>query len=327
METLEIIRQRREEFPMIIDNPPPPTSFIEANTIPITLQEIEQKCIIPVFSKDNETTISQLDFVQATYDTASEYFTGATLLEAQIRVSHPIKGRVPEARNKLATQLEEHERTLYYERMAFTIEIPEITREIMGNRLNLVIGGVKSYNEDNLFNKKGSAETFHLFIGFQNKVCLNLCISTDGLKDFIKVTSLQALKSHIYQLISKYDAMANLVELEEFTKRSITEHQFAQLIGKSKLFYYLPTADKRGLPQFQFLDCHINAICNDYYSDKSFCRNPDGSINLWNLYNLFTGANKNSYIDRFLNRGLNAGQFVSSLNNALATNKNFWFIE
>ena len=312
---------------MIIDNPPPPTSFIEANTLPITLLELEQKCIIPVFSKDNETTISQLDFVQATYDTASEYFTGATLLEAQIRVSHPIKGRVPEARNKLANQLEEHERTLYYERMAFTIEIPEITREIMGNRLNLVIGGVKSYNEDNLFNKKGSAETFHLFVGFQNKVCLNMCIWTDGLKDFIKVTSLQGLKNHIHQLISKYDAMANLVQLEEFTKRSITEHQFAQLIGKSKLFYYLPTADKKGLPQFQFLDCHINRIANDYYSDKSFCRNSDGSINLWNLYNLFTGANKNSYIDRFLNRGLNAGQFVSSLNNALATDKNFWFIE
>ncbi|WP_343671721.1 DUF3871 family protein [Chitinophaga sp.] len=34
--------------------------------------------------------------------------------------------------------------------------------------------------------------------------------------------------------------------------------------------------------------------------DDSFCREVDGSINLWTLYNLFTGANKSSYIDTFL---------------------------
>ena len=128
-------------------------------------------------------------------------------------------------------------------------------------------------------------------------------------------------------MLLKYDAMANLSLLEEFTERYITEHQFAQLIGKSKLYNYLPTADKKMLPNFQFLDCHINSIANDYYSNHSFCRESNGNINLWRLYNLFTGANKNSYIDKFLTRGLNAGQFVSSLNYALKEKENFWFID
>lgn len=302
-------------------------SFIEANTTSITLHEIETKNIIPVFSKDNETAISHVEFIEATYETARNYFNGTQLLQPQIRVSHPIKGRTPEARNKSANELLEHERTLYYERMAFTIEIPAISREIQGNPLNLVIGGVKAYNEDNLFNKKGSAENFKLFIGFQNKVCLNLCIWTDGLKEEIKVTSLDALTTHIHKLISSYDALGSLVRMEHFTERTITERQFAQLIGKSKLYNYLPNAERKALPNFQFLDCHINTIANDYYSDKSFCRNSDGTINLWRLYNLFTGANKNSYIDKFLSRSLNASQFIGQLDNALTSGESFWFIE
>ncbi len=303
------------------------SGFIEANTLPITIQEIEQKNIIPVFSKDNETTISHVEFIQATFNTAKDYFNGAKLLQPDIRVSHPIKGRTPEARNKAANELLDHERTLYYERMAFLIEIPEISRDIMGNNLSLVIGGVKSYSMDNLFNKKGSNEHFQVFIGFQNKVCLNLCVRTDGLKEEIKVTSLQALTTEIHQLISNYDALGTLVEMEQFTQQHITEHQFAQLIGKSKLYNYLPTSERKALPNFQFLDCHINTIANDYYSNRSFCRNNDGTINLWRLYNLFTGANRNSYIDKYLSRSLNASQFISSLNQALIQKERFWFIE
>ena len=327
MEALAINNHRAEEEPATVLRSSTSTGFIEANTMPITIQEIEQKNIIPVFSKDNETAISHVEFIETTYNTAKDYFKGVELLHPVIRVSHAIKGRIPEARNKPANELLEHERTLYYERLAFLIEVPEISREIQGNRLNLVIGGVKAYNEDNLFNKKGSAETFHVFIGFQNKVCLNLSIWTDGLKQEIKVSNLSALTTQIHQLISNYDAMGSLVAMEQFAERHITEHQFAQLIGKAKLYNYLPTSERKALPAFQFLDCHINAIANDYYADRSFCRNNDGTINLWRLYNLFTGANKNSYIDKFLNRSLNASQFITSLNHALTTRQNFWFIE
>ena len=55
-----------------------------------------------------------------------------------------------------------------------------------------------------------------------------------------------------------------------------------------------------------FGDAQIGMIAKDYYQDKSFCRRGDGSICLWNVYNLFTGANKQSYVDTFLDRGVNA---------------------
>ena len=325
MQALAAHNHQTDELPVL--EVQQPNSFIEANTIATTIEELELKTIIPVFSKCNTTAISHVEFIETVHSVAQTYFNGTTILKPQIRVSHPIKGRVASARNKPASELEEHEKTLYYERMAFTLEIPEISREIMGNRLNLVIGGVKSYHLDNLFNKKGSAENFKVFIGFQNKVCLNMCIWTDGLKDEIKVTNLQSLGATIHELISGYNAKENLLQMAEFATSYITEHQFAQLIGKSKLYNYLPTSDKKLLPNFQFLDCHINSIAQDYYSDQSFCRSSDGTINLWNLYNLFTGANRNSYIDKYLTRGVNASQFVSSLHNALRSNEKFWFIE
>lgn len=41
-----------------------PSRFIEANTEPVSLSEIREKHLIPVFVKDNQPTISQVDFIR-----------------------------------------------------------------------------------------------------------------------------------------------------------------------------------------------------------------------------------------------------------------------
>lgn len=62
--------------------------------------------------------------------------------------------------------------------------------------------------------------------------------------------------------------------------------------------------------------------------DPIFAKNEDGSIDLWNLYNLFTGAVKSSYIDSYLDRGLNAYEFVERIRRALnRENGHDWFID
>ncbi len=96
-----------------------------------------------------------------------------------------------------------------------------------------------------------------------------------------------------------------LLGMQELTKHSLTEHQFAQVIGKSKLYHYLPKKEKSSLPTLLLNDGHMNTIAKDYYQDDSFCRNTQGVINLWKLYNLFISANKSSYIDTFLDRNAN----------------------
>lgn len=302
-------------------------SFIEANTIALDLDDIKKNHIIPVFVKDNETTISHVEFVETMQKVAKDHYNGIKLLEPCIRVSHEIKGRIPEARNKAAKELLAHEKTIYYERMAFMIELPEISKNINGNNLSLVIGGVKAYNEDNLYNKKGSSEHFKIFIGFQNKVCLNLCIWTDGLKADVIATSTHDLAKAIYSLISNFQAERQLEEMSQFVKLSISERQFAQIIGKCKMYQYLSAEERKDLPYLMFGDNHMSNITKEYYSNGSFCRDHNGNINLWNLFNLYTGANKSSYIDKFLERGLNASEFVSSIGKTLISNSHSWFLE
>ena len=136
--------------------------FITANTIAGNLYEMKAHHLIPVFSKDNESTISHSEFVEITNEVAGRFFKGERLLLPSIRVSHSIKGRTPEAMGKPAKELLEHERTLYYERCAFIIELPGITETVSGNSLSLTIGGVRAYNHENLYNRK-SEEKFKIF--------------------------------------------------------------------------------------------------------------------------------------------------------------------
>ncbi len=74
-------------------------------------------------------------------------------------------------------------------------------------------------------------------------------------------------------------------------------------------------------------DQQLNSICKDYYKDQSFCRGEDGSINLWKLYNLFTAANKSSYIDSFLEKAASAESLVFNIKNAMDGKASSWFLQ
>jgi hypothetical protein len=246
--------------------------------------------------------------------------------EPEIRVSHQIKGRIPDAIHKNVKDLLEHEKTQYFERMAFIIKVPGIVETINGNPVELTIGGVRSYNLQNLNNKK-SFEKFKFFIGFQNKVCCNLCVWSDGFVEELKVTSYQELQSKILEVIQNYNAEKHLGEMKQLAQYSLTENQFAQLLGRARLYQHLPKSEKAIIPSLNFTDGHINTIAKDYYEDESFSRNNHGDINLWDVYNLFTQANKSSYIDTFLDRNVNAFEFTKGIQNALMGNGNYhWFL-
>ncbi len=300
--------------------------FIEANTKSVGFSVLKDDCIIPVFAKDNEKTIAHQEFIEITQECIHSVFPNEQIGLPEIRVSHEIKGRIPQAIHKSAKELLEHEKTQYYERMAFVIRIPSIVETINGNSLSLIVGGVRAFNHENLYGKR-SFEKFKFFIGFQNLVCCNLCISTDGFKSELRVGSIEELQKSILNVISNYHAKNHIEAMKELTKQSLTEHQFAQLIGKAKLYNYLPKAQRIELPKMDFADRQMNSIAEDYYKDQSFCKDDNGNINLWNVYNLFTTANKSSYIDSFLDRNVNALDFTNGLATALNGDSNFhWFL-
>lgn len=302
--------------------------FIEANTKEVTIEHLKDDCIVPVFSKDNEITISHPNFIESVWEAANRVFPSESIELPEIRVSHIIKGRTPEAIHKSVKDLLEEDKTIYYERMMFCFEIPSIHEDIAGNRLNLTIGGVMSYNHENLYSKKGM-EKFKLFIGFKNLVCCNMCVSTDGFKSELKVMDVNGLLNAAMQLFQEYNAAKHLYYMGAFKDSFMTEHQFAQFLGKSRLYQYLPNEQRRLLPQMLMTDTQIGIVAKSFYHDDNFSL-PDNQkeISMWNVYNLLTGANKSSYIDNFLDRAYNATQLADGLNRALYEDSEYnWFIQ
>lgn len=300
--------------------------FIEANTEEATLYQLQNECTIPVFSKDNELTISHLEFVETVRKCVANEFKNETIFEPEIRVSHIIKGRTIDAINKPVSELLPHEKTMYWERLAFCIEIPSITRIIDGNTLALCVGGVRALNHQNLYSRK-SAERFKVFIGFRNLVCLNTCISTDGFLSDAKVLSIDELQKHIIQLLTSYNMENHFSAMQSLESQYLTETQFCQILGRGRLYQHLPKSLKVSIPELQFNDGQFNAMAKAYFEDKNFSKDSNGNISLWKMFNLFTGANKSSYIDSFLDKGINAFEFTQGIQKALIGDGDYcWFM-
>ena len=292
----------KQSFPILYSNDPLPITslrstldkpisrlpFIEANTKEVDFMHLQKDCIVPVFSKDNEVTISHPEFIEAIWNAANTVFPQEEI-------------------NK-----------------------PTIFETIDGNRLNLTIGGVRAYNHENLYSKK-SMEKFKVFIGFKNLVCCNMCVSTDGYKSELKVMSVNDLMQEAIRLFQSYKFESHLQMMSALQNYSMTEHQFAQFIGKSRLYQYIPASSKKLLPPVLLTDTQIGLVARSYYQDENFSHHNDNNkeISMWNVYNLFTGANKTSYIDNFLDRANNASDVAFGLCDTISNvNKDFaWFIE
>lgn len=313
------------EDAVVIGNEVSSDQFIHANTITVSNKELREGCIIPVFSKDNESTISHSEYINTTYQTVEKFFGNERILEPAIRVSHPIKGRIPEAMGKPAKELLEAEKTLYYERMAFVMELPGIKDLVGGNELSLTVGGVRAYNQENLYNRK-SEEKFKVFVGFKNQVCTNLCVFTDGAYREIKVRTLNELSFEIFNLLSEFDPARQFKLLQTYGNYELSESQFAHLLGKARMFQHLPVKQKAELQPFPLSDTQVGTVAREYYHDEAFSRNQNGGLDFWKLYNLFTGANKSSYIDTFLDRGAGCFAFMQFLTQQVAAGNNSWYL-
>ena len=92
------------------------------------------------------------------------------------------------------------------------------------------------------------------------------------------------------------------------------------------MFPYLPSAISQEIPDLELGDSQLSMVKKDYYEYHSFCRETNGNINLWRLFNLFTGANKSSCIDRFLERNVSISGFVEGLKTAMNEPQSSWYL-
>ena len=98
----------------------PESHFIESNTQPITLEELSEKNIVPTFG-DGTVSTSHQSFIESVLEAGRTVF--GDLSPVDIRVSHPINGRVPSALHKKANELLEEDKTLYWQRIGFVSHV------------------------------------------------------------------------------------------------------------------------------------------------------------------------------------------------------------
>ncbi len=292
------------EDAVVLDNIDPDNhpNFIESNTSAVTLEELTKKCIVPTLA-DNTLTISHTAFIKSVIEAGQTIFGELTPVE--IRASHKILGRIPSALHKKISEIADSERTMYFQRMAFVCHVAGLTRFINGQPVHLCIGGVRAYNEDKLFGRE-SPMKFKIFVGWQVRVCSNLCLTCDGFTGNFDALTASDIKERALQLFSGFDPHKdeNLRTLEALGNTRITEEQFCGIIGRLRLYQALPTATRNelGLPNVILGDQAVNAVVRGYVENPNFKKEE---------------AVKQTYIDKWLERNQNCTDFTFGIQQAI----------
>ena len=304
---------------------PTSVNFLEANTNAITLEELAEQCVVPTWA-NQELTISHQDFISTVRDAACNVFAGETINTPDIRVSHIVRGRIPSALGKRSSELLESEKTQFYQRLAFAFTIPSLHECIDGQRLELCIGGVRNYSDLNLYRANRGMEKFTIFIGWRVNVCSNQVLTGDGVRLAIEVMSLHDLYRAVVDLFDSFNFEKDIQLLQTLTQTRLTETQFAQIVGRMRLYQALPSYQQRRVPKLLITDSQINNVSRDYYSNPNFGA-KDSTISMFDFHNLLTEANKSSYIDSYVQRGINATEVTVGICKALQGDSEYsWFL-
>ena len=304
---------------------PTSVNFLEANTNAISMEELTEQCVVPTWA-NQELTISHQDFISTVHDAACNVFAGETINNPEIRVSHIVRGRIPSALNKRSSELLESEKTQFYQRLAFAFTIPSLHECISGQRLELCVGGVRNYSDLNLYRANRGMEKFTVFIGWRVNVCSNQVLTGEGVKLSFEVMSLHDLYKAVLDLFYNFNLDNDIQLLQSLTQMRLSETQFAQIVGRMRLYQALPSHLQRELPKLLITDSQINNVCRDYYSNPNF-GTKDSSISMFDFHNLLTEANKSSYIDSYVQRAINATDVTVGISRALQGDSEYsWFL-
>lgn len=300
-------------------------NFLEANTDAISMEDLVEKCVVPTWA-NQELTIAHQDFINCVNDAAKDFYQGEDVNDPDIRVSHIVRGRIPSALHKRASELLECEKTQFYQRLAFAFTIPTIYETVAGERLELCVGGVRNYNDLNLYRASKGVEKFSVFVGWRVNICSNQFLTGDGLLLQIEVTSLHDLYQRVMQLFQNFNPAAEIHLMQTLSNTHLTETQFAQIVGRMRLYQALPNNYGKAVPKLLITDSQINSVCRSFYADTHFGM-KNGEISMFDFHNLLTEANKNSYIDTYLMRAENATKVSVGINNALHGDSTYsWFL-
>lgn len=309
---------------------PPQPSFIEANTSEVSLSDLKTKCIIPTFGMTNELTLSHQEIAESIYAAAAEKYGKNNVSDMEFRVSHPISGRTPDAIHKKTNELLDSEKTLFYQRIAACLTVKSKSGTLCGEDTNFTIGFVRSYHTTNLYGSK-TPEKITIYCGTAVRVCSNLCLSLNGLRDNVECMTGADVYQNISELLDSYQANYNqdMERLEGLGRTRITISQFCRLIGRLRLYQALSTQEQHKLPEILLGDALCNEATRLFVSSRWGLKDGQDSINCFEMLQCFNEACKQSYIHNFLSKNVNCTELCLNVQKVLeGDNENpySWFL-
>lgn len=304
-------------------------NFIEGPSNEISMLDLTTKNIIPTFG-DNSLTISHQKFIETTRKAAEVIFGQGNVTTAEVRVSHPIIGRIPSAQHKKASELTDEEKTVFYQRLAWIAHITTMNTSINGQQVSLTIGGTRSYHEDKLYARQ-NPQHFLCFIAFRVRVCSNLICTHNGVSEKLLCMTEADIFQHALQLFQRFNEVKGqtLYDLENLHNVWLSQEQFCKILGRLRLYQALPNAQQKQLPQILLGDSVINAATREYIKNPNFgMGDGDGSLSCWMLMNLLNEAVKSSYTDLWIDRNANCTEFAAGIAKAINGEDNGynWFL-
>lgn len=293
-------------------------NFIEGPSSEIMMSDLTSKNIIPTFG-DSTLTISHQKFIETTRKAAEVIFGNDNVSLPELRVSHPIIGRIPSAQHKKANELMENEKTIFYQRLAWIAQISSLTTFVNGQAVSLTIGGTRSYHEDKLYGKQ-VPQKFRIFIGFRVRVCSNMMLTCDGVSEYLNCMTEADIFEKAINLFQQFNAVkeSTLYDLENLNKTWLSQEDFCKIIGRLRLYQALPVPKQKQLPKILLGDSVVNAATREYIKNPNFgIGEGSGSITCWQLMNLLNEAVKNSYTDLWIDRNQNCTDFAMGIANSL----------
>ena len=220
----------------------------------------------------------------------------------------------------------ESEKTQFYQRLAFAFTIPTIYETLNGQKLELCVGGVRNYSDLNLYRQTRGTEKFSIFVGWRVHICSNQILTGEGTKLSFEVMDVKDIYKTVMELLYNFVPARDIHLMQTLSNTYLTETQFAQIVGRMRLYQALPNHLLRTIPRLLITDSQINSVCRDYYRSESFGM-KDNQISMFDFHNLITESNKSSYIDTYLQRAVNATEVAIGINDALhGDSKYSWFI-
>ena len=302
----------------------PQNPFILGNTIEVDINRLQEDYLVPVFSRDNVESISHLDFINTVMDAVQEFFPGQQFKNPVIRCSHELKVRTKFGAGKLVENLKPEDSGSYMQRMMFVIEIPSINYMVNGNLLNLQVVGVRNYADVNLLGNSSQKQAFSVGLGFNNTVCVNGLLRSDGCNLAIKVSNTADLMKYCIEVFRGYDYKTHIDEMTLLSDVMIDVPTLAQFLGRARMYSALPARQKAelNLPEFILPEAQINSLIRDYYTDENF-GGFGKEINAWQFYQLLTNY-KNNYIDLAMPRTINAYDTAVGISKAIKQEDPAW---